>query len=111
VPENAAINYFKRDFDLPLYITEVDGAGQVTGAGTTDAYRAYMTMKAAVQGGFIYGAFSYGDGPHGRYVDHATVKDKAGHTRGEFTFHPDGTVKTGETFDTEGHRVGVINNP
>jgi hypothetical protein len=68
-------------------------------------------MKAAVDGGYIYGAFSYGNNADGRYVEHAVVEDKEGHKRGVFDFNADGTVKTGETFNVEGQRVGVISGP
>jgi hypothetical protein len=111
VPTGAKVAFFRNDFPLPIYTTTVDGEGHVTGGGFTDAYRAYMTMKAAVQGGVIDGGMTYGNGPNGPYVEKATVKDQDGHVRGQFTFGPDGNVITGETFDPEGHRVGVINGP
>jgi hypothetical protein len=110
-PLDAKIVWFCKDFDLPLYEVKVNGAGDVTGNGQTTAFRAYMTMKAAVDGGYIYGAFSYGNNADGRYVEHAVVEDKEGHKRGVFDFNADGTVKTGETFNVEGQRVGVISGP
>ncbi|WP_372783968.1 hypothetical protein [Phenylobacterium sp.] len=111
LPTDAKLDYFRKDFPLPIYTVTVDGEGHVTGSGYTPAYRAYMTMKAAVKGERMWINNSFASGPDGSYIDHAWVKDADGNVRGEFTFGPDGNAKTGEIYDAEHNRVGVLNNP